>query len=371
MHIVQVANFVTPTSGGQRVALNTLAKEYIAQGHSCTLVIPGAQYEVANDGIRNCVEVPGVPVPFSGGYRAIVTRQKLEKVLSELKPDVVELSDKTTLSWVPQWCRFNGVPCVLFSHERASDVVADRFATWLPVSRIFDRWAQNIQDNVNAVVCASKYAAQEYRYMSERVRIIHLGVDHQTFTSSVAIKKQESSPVVLYAGRLSIEKRPYVAIAAIRELQIKGQRIKLLIAGDGAMRNKLEATADGLDVTFLGRISDRKELAEIMASVDVVIAPSPYETFGLTILESLACGTPVVVSNNGAGQELIENGCGEAVESSGIEVAEALLRILSQDRDEIRRQCITKASGYSWHLAASEMLQLFESLTLRYQAKAA
>ena len=371
MHIVQVANFVTPTSGGQRVALNTLAKEYIAQGHSCTLVIPGAQYEVANDGIRNCVEVPGVPVPFSGGYRAIVTRQKLEKVLSELKPDVVELSDKTTLSWVPQWCRFNGVPCVLFSHERASDVVADRFATWLPVSRIFDRWAQNIQDNVNAVVCASKYAAQEYRYMSERVRIIHLGVDHQTFTSSVAIKKQESSPVVLYAGRLSIEKRPYVAIAAIRELQIKGQRIKLLIAGDGAMRNKLEATADGLDVTFLGRISDRKELAEIMASVDVVIAPSPYETFGLTILESLACGTPVVVSNNGAGQELIENGCGEAVESSGTEVAEALLRVLSQDRDEIRRRCITQASGYSWHLAASEMLQLFESLTLRDQAKAA
>jgi len=371
MHIVQVANFVTPTSGGQRVALNTLAKEYIAQGHSCTLVIPGAQYEVSNDGMRNCVEVPGVPVPFSGGYRAIIARQKLEKVLFELKPDVVELSDKTTLSWVPQWCRFNDIPCVLFSHERASDVVADRFATWLPVSGIFGRWAQNIQDNVSAVVCASNYAAQEYRHMSERVRIIHLGVDHKTFTSSAAIKKHDSSPVVLYAGRLSIEKRPYVAIAAIRELQIKGQRIKLLIAGDGAMRNKLEATADGLDVTFLGRISDRNQLAEIMANVDVVIAPSPYETFGLTILESLACGTPVVVSNNGAGQELIENGCGEAVESSGTQVAEALLRIMSEDRDAIRRRCITRASGYSWHLAASEMLQLFESLTSRDVVKAA
>ena len=371
MHIVQVANFVTPTSGGQRVALNTLAKEYIAQGHSCTLVIPGARYEASNDGMRNCVEVPGVPVPFSGGYRAIIARQKLEQVLFELKPDVVELSDKTTLSWVPQWCRLNDIPCVLFSHERASDVVADRFATWMPVSGIFDRWAQNIQDNVNAVVCASKYAAQEYRHMSERVRIIHLGVDHTTFTSSAATKKQDSSPVVLYAGRLSIEKRPYVAIAAIRELQIKGQRLKLLIAGDGAMRKKLEAPADGLDITFLGRISDRKELAEIMASVDVVIAPSPYETFGLSILESLACGTPVVVSNNGAGQELIENGCGEAVESSGTQVAEALLRILSQDRDEVRHRCISRASGYSWHHAASEMLQLFESLILRDVAKAA
>jgi alpha-1,6-mannosyltransferase len=272
---------------------------------------------------------------------------------------------------VPQWCRFNNIPCVLFSHERASDVVADRFATWLPVASIFDRWAQNIQDNVNAVVCASKYAAQEYRHMSERVRIIHLGVDHKTFTSSAAIQKQSSSPVVLYAGRLSIEKRPYVAIAAIRELQIKGQRIKLLIAGDGAMRKKLEATAEGLDVTFLGRISDRNQLAEIMASVDVVIAPSPYETFGLTILESLACGTPVVVSNNGAGQELIENGCGEAVESSGTEVAEALLRIMSEDRDSVRRRCISRASGYSWHLAASEMLQLFESLTSIDVVKAA
>jgi alpha-1,6-mannosyltransferase len=108
-----------------------------------------------------------------------------------------------------------------------------------------------------------------------------------------------------------------------------------------------------------------------MASVDVVIAPSPYETFGLTILESLACGTPVVVSNNGAGQELIENGCGEAVESSGTEVAEALLRIMSEDRDSVRRRCISRASGYSWHLAASEMLQLFESLTSTEVVKAA
>jgi len=144
-----------------------------------------------------------------------------------------------------------------------------------------------------------------------------------------------------------------------------------LIAGDGPMRKKLEATAEGLDVTFLGRISDRNQLAEIMASVDVVIAPSPYETFGLTILESLACGTPVVVSNNGAGQELIENGCGEAVESIGTEVAEALLRIMSEDRDVVRQRCTTRAAGYSWHLAASEMLQLFESLTAREVVRAA
>jgi hypothetical protein len=77
------------------------------------------------------------------------------------------------------------------------------------------------------------------------------------------------------------------------------------------------------------------------------------------------------VSNNGAGQELIENGCGEAVESSGTEVAEALLRIMSEDRDSVRRRCISRASGYSWHLAASEMLQLFESLTSIDVVKAA
>lgn len=81
MHIVQVANFVTPTSGGQRLALNSLAEQYLAHGHETTLVIPGAKKETRIENSRKVVSLPGVPVPFSGGYRAIVRKDEMQKLL--------------------------------------------------------------------------------------------------------------------------------------------------------------------------------------------------------------------------------------------------------------------------------------------------
>ena len=75
MHIVQIANFVTPTSGGQRFALESLAAHYVSQGNKCTLVTPGVSKSTRGDGRRNYVSLPGVRVPFSGGYRAIIRKK--------------------------------------------------------------------------------------------------------------------------------------------------------------------------------------------------------------------------------------------------------------------------------------------------------
>jgi alpha-1,6-mannosyltransferase len=217
-----------------------------------------------------------------------------------LRPDIVELSDKTTLSWVPQWCHEAGIPCVLFSHERANDVVAERFPKWIPVSPVFSRWATKIDKHIDVIVCASQYAADEYLHVKERVRIVPLGVDHSVFRHYDASSQLGTTPTVLFAGRLSYEKRPHVALLAARELNLRGVKAKFVIAGDGPMRKKLESMAHGLDVTFLGRINERQELAMLMSSSTVAISPSPLETFGLSILEILSCGTPVVVANSGA-----------------------------------------------------------------------
>jgi alpha-1,6-mannosyltransferase len=363
MHIVQVANFITPTSGGQRMALNSLAHEYIKRGNRCTLVFPGKTHIEWSDGTRNCVQVPGITVPLSGGYRAIIKRKALQRVLLELQPDVVELSDKTTLSWLPEWCRQNQIPCVLFSHERASDVVSERLPKLLPVQPIFRKWQRNIEHHIDAIVCASNYAAQEYSHIAHKVQIVRLGVDHMVFRGSAGIAPDITSPVVLFAGRLSVEKRPHLVIEAARHLELQGHKIAFRIAGDGPMKAALVASSDGLNVEFLGRITDRAELAAIMASATVTIAPSPFETFGLSILESLACGTPVVTAATGAGPELVENDCGEAVESDGAAIAQALLRIFSQDQHRLRLRCASRAASYSWYSSAATMIWLYSSLT--------
>lgn len=159
--------------------------------------IPGKTKSEWRDGERKCIQVPGISVPLSGGYRAIIKRKELQRLLIDLQPDVVELSDKTTLSWLPEWCRQNRIPCVLFSHERASDVVSERLPKFLPVKRLFRNWAQNIENHTDAIVCASNYAAQEYSHVSHKVHIVRLGVDHMVFRGSAGQAPDNASPVVL------------------------------------------------------------------------------------------------------------------------------------------------------------------------------
>lgn len=365
MHIVQVANFVTPTSGGQRLALNSLAEQYLAHGHETTLVIPGAKKETRIESNRKVVSLPGVPVPFSGGYRAIVRKDEMQRTLAELRPDIVELSDKTTLSWVPQWCRNMGIPCVVFSHERASEVVSERFPKWLPVSPVFRRWGENIEQHVDAIVCASKFSAEEYSLIQDRVKIVPLGVDHDVFKPNafLTLDQNTSACTILFAGRLSFEKRPHVVLLAARTLHLRGVKARFVIAGDGPMRRQLEAMADGLDVTFLGRLSSRQELATLMASADLAIAPSPFETFGLSILEILACGTPVVVANAGAGMEIVNDQCGAIASPDGESMADAVEAMLQRDLNQVRKNCSARAADFSWLIAGESMIDLFTSLT--------
>lgn len=362
MHIVQLANFVTPTSGGQRFALESIGQKYVARGHQCTLVTPGKHGKAWGDGLRTYIQVPGIRVPFSGGYRAIVRRKALQDVLLELQPDIIEVSDKTTLAWVPLWAKAHGIRTVLFSHERVTYVVHERFPTWLPIARFILPIIQRMKVQVDAVVCASQYSADEFSDVADKVQIIPLGVDHDVFHPRKAIIEVSEIPTVLFAGRLSFEKRPHVAVAAARELALRGVQARFVFAGDGPMRKKLQRMVDGLDVDFIGRVADRNELAALMSSADVCIAPSPFETFGLSILESLACGTPVIVANTGAGVELITGGCGLAVEPSGAMIADAIMLLLLESRELLRQRCVQRARDMRWETCAAQFLSLYTSL---------
>jgi alpha-1,6-mannosyltransferase len=271
-----------------------------------------------------------------------------------------------------------GIPCVVFSHERASEVVSERFPKWLPVSPVFRRWGENIEKHVDAIVCASKFSAEEYLPIQDRVKIVPLGVDHQVFKPISSGAPDQNSgltnvsvPTILFAGRMSFEKRPHVVLLAARVLSLRGVMAKFVIAGDGPMRRQLEAMADGLDVTFLGRISNRQELATLMASADLAIAPSPLETFGLSILEILACGTPVIVANAGAGMEIVNDQCGAIASPDGESMADAVETILKRDLNELRTNCTTRAADFSWSIAAQSMIDLFTSLTCEQESWAA
>src|SRR5690606_34834842 len=107
------------------------------------------------------------------------------------------------------------------------------------------------------------------------------------------------------------EKAPHRSIHALSALRAAGVDARLVVAGDGPLRGRLQRSARNLPVLFTGFVTDRNELAALLASADVALNPGPIETFCLAALEALASGTPVVAARSSALPELLVEGAGE------------------------------------------------------------
>jgi len=139
-------------------------------------------------------------------------------------------------------------------------------------------------------------------------------------------------------------------------LHASGTRTRLVVVGDGPRRDALERRARGLPVTFLGHVARRDDVADLLASADVSLAPGPHETFGLAALEALASGTPVVVSARSALGEIVRPGCGAAVEDHAPAFADAVRGLLDTAEPARRGAARTRAEDYPWRAAVDGML---------------
>jgi alpha-1,6-mannosyltransferase len=118
----------------------------------------------------------------------------------------------------------------------------------------------------------------------------------------------------------------------------------------------LQRRAAGLPVTFLGFVSARTNVAALLATADVVLAPGPHETFGLAALEALASGTPVVVSRSSALPEIVLPGCGSAVADDARAFADAIHRLLDSAEPSRRAAARARAEEFPWSAAVTGML---------------
>jgi alpha-1,6-mannosyltransferase len=378
LRIVRLANYVGPRSGGMRTALRELGAGYLAAGHEPVLIVPGRRRGDEQTAQGRVITRFGPVVPFTGGYRALLRRRHLAALLRELRPDRLEVSDRTTLRWTGRWAREHGVPAVMVSHESLTGL----FSLPADVPRISRRGrllsglARALADDLNRrtardyqrIACTTRWAAAEFERIGAANLIrVPLGVDLELFSpercseSVRAAYAREGQTLLVHCGRLSVEKKPHRSVAALAGLRATGTDAVLVVAGDGPLRRRLERMArrGGLPVTFAGFINDPKSLATLLASADVVIAPGPVETFGLAALEALACGTPVVVSAHSALPEVIGT-AGVAV--SGDDFAGGVRAVLGRSPAARRAAARARAEEFGWPAAVAAFLTVHESI---------
>ena len=378
MKIVRIANYVGPRSGGMRTALRELGAGYLAAGHEPVLIVPGKHESDEQTEQGRVITLRGPVVPFTGGYRALLLRHQPAGLLGKLCPDRLEVSDRTTLRWTGRWAREHGVPAVMVSHESLTGLFslpADVSGMSRVRSRLLGRLATALADDLNRrtardyqkVICTTRWAAAEFERLGVgNLMRIPLGVDLATFTPdrfSAGERARHASPgevLLVHCGRLSIEKKPYRSVAALAALRAAGVPAVLVIAGDGPLRRRLEHIVEKrkLPVRFTGFIQDPGNLAALLASADVVIAPGPVETFGLAALEALACGTPVVVSAASALPE-VTGAAGVAV--TGEDFAAGVQTVLGWPPLARREAARARAEEFGWPAAVAAFLAAHEA----------
>jgi alpha-1,6-mannosyltransferase len=314
------------------------------------------------------IEVRAPSVPGSG-YRVITDTWRLPRILDRLAPDRLEVHDRLTLRRLGRWASRRGVPSLVVSHERLDQVLAQ----WLPalaqrhlpaesVTGFADWSNRALGSSFDAVVCTTAWAAEEFTHLDGvRLERVPLGVDLDHFsrvnhsTSARAHLAAPDEVLLLMSTRLSREKAPGLALEALRSLRSRGIPARLVVAGHGPMRPALESAAAGLPATFLGYVSNRDRLAQLLSSADVVLAPGPVETFGLAALEALASGTPVVANAASALPEVLGDAgiCAAGTPTGFADAVEQLLfRPESARRSEARR----RAEEFPWSATVAGFL---------------
>ncbi|WP_444950118.1 glycosyltransferase [Micromonospora ureilytica] len=371
LRIVRLANFVTERSGGLRTALRHLGAGYRAAGHDPVLVIPGQRAADETYPWGRVVTVPGPQLPGSGGYRLLAGRRRLARLLADLAPDRLEVSDRSSLRWTGRWARAHGVPSVMVSHESLTGLLGQWGVPDALRRPTADRLNRATSRAYDRIVCTTRWAAEEFdRIGADNVDLVPLGVDLDTFSPHradprVRERYADSTELLLvHCARLSPEKRPELAVQTLAELRRAGVPAVLVLAGDGPLGGALARRAAGLPVTFTGFLPDRAAVAALLASADVVLAPGPVETFGLAGLEALACGTPVVVNAASALPEVVGE-AGLAAYGSGVSMAAAVTRLTARPEAQRRRAARARAEEFGWPAAVAGFLGVHDADVLR------
>ncbi len=238
-----------------------------------------------------------------------------------------------------------------------------RYVLWL--IRIF---YQNTTPVISPCEVYCKILETEIKVKPEHIRILPRGIPLENF--SPTYRKTAESVRFLYVGRLSSEKDiPFLEILW-KEFCKENQNAELTFVGGGWYLDTLkENMKDYPNVHFAG-IKAGKELAQCYANADFFLFPSATDTFGNVIVESLASGTPAIVTDKGGPQDIIKSAkekCGWILPFRDLEIWKSQLKqccemLKTQEYEQMRNVCAEHSKNYTLERMTSSLWEFYKSI---------
>jgi alpha-1,6-mannosyltransferase len=333
--------------------------------HRHLLIVPGADDAVIEEGRAITATIRSPHVPGSPNYRLMLRNGAVRELLEKFRPDLIECQDSYNLPWAAIAHRkrypetalvagyFTDFPTV-YVERPFSKVMGGALAG--AAGRICYRYCGSLYRRFDAVFALSENggATKLRSYGVDDVQIVPLGAELGDFGPSRrddrlrrSVGLTNGGPLLIYAGRLDLEKKPNLVVDAFRKLP-EAMDARLVLLGEGPLREEIEALGDKRIFTP-GYVRNRQELARWLASADLYVSGMADETFGVSIVEAQASGLPVVGVAAGAMIDRVTDHMGRLGPVNDADAMAAnILAVWNSDRAMMSEIAQTHARQYSW-----------------------
>ena len=339
MKILIVSDAWEPQVNGVVRTLKMTRRELELKGHRTGLISPL--------GFRSmpCPSYPEISL-------AMTTRREVERRIDEFDPDCLHIATEGPLGWLARRVALRRRwPFTTAYHSRFPEYVEARFRVPLAWTYALLRRFHNAATFTLAPTPAIVADLQARGFAG--ARLWSRGVDQQLFNASGTRDAAARRPIFLYVGRIAIEKQ----VDEFLRLDLPGEK---WVAGEGPERARLQAKFP--HARWLG-VLDGAALAQLYRSADVLVFPSVTDTFGLVMVEAMACGTPVAAFPVAGPIDVIGDSGGGVMHA---DLRQACLQALDLPRDGACR----RAAQFTWSAAAEQMLAALQIIP-RGQRRAA
>lgn len=326
MRILIVSDAWAPQVNGVVTSLAALVGELRGLGHQVKLLSPADFRAVP------CPTYPEIPLVWD--------LWRVGAAIRNFRPDCVHLATEGPLGWAARrWLVKRGLAFSTAIHTRFPEYVSTRWPWIAPrfgyaFLRAFHRPSQ-------AVLLTTERLREEFAsWALQRLQLWRKGVDTRLFRPDET-RPRPVRPVFLYVGRIAPEKN----LQAFLDLDLPGEK---RVVGDGPQREALQQQYPL--VRFLG-YRHGQALAEAYQDASVLVFPSRTDTYGLVMLEALACGTPVAAFPVAGPLDVLQQGLSGVMAE---DLHAACLAALELDR----KRCAELAAAQSWRASALEFLAL-------------